>query len=318
MSVKTTATIASFGGKLLKLSHDALSTATPMAFNLYLPPHATVNPLHKVPVLIYLAGLTCSGDNGAEKGFFQYRASQKGIAVLYPDTSPRGLKIDGEDDSYDFGTGAGFYVDATKEPWKIGYNMYSYITEELPQAIFSEFKELDENRVSITGHSMGGHGALTLVCQLSSPICCHSRGEQDEDIKTYSDRPMSQYLKNPGKYRSVSAFAPVANPINCPWGQKAFKGYFGEEDMQRWKENDATELVKKYKGPLDLLIDVGTADNFYKQGQLLPENFARAAKESGNDKGLTIRYQDGYDHSYFFISSFATDHVNHAAKYLLG
>ncbi|MCJ1353477.1 MAG: hypothetical protein MMC33_003463 [Icmadophila ericetorum] len=197
-----------------------------------------------------------------------------------------GLKIQGEDDAYDFGSGAGFYVDATKEPWSKGYKMYSYITEEMPNALLSSFKELDSGRVSITGHSMGGHGALTL------------------------------FLRNPGKYKSVSAFAPIANPINCPWGQKAFQGYFGEDEEEKWKESDATELVKTFKGTLNLLIDVGTSDNFYKQGQLLPENFVKAAEESGNARDLTVRYQDGYDHSYFTIASFADDHVNHAAKYL--
>jgi len=286
MSFKTTATISSFGGKLLKLTHNASTTGCEMALNLYLPPQAISSVPHKVPVLFYLAGLTCTGDNGAEKGFFQYGASQKGIAVVYPDTSPRGLQIQGEDDSYDFGSGAGFYIDATAAPWSSNYKMESYVTSELPKALFSSFPELDSSRVSITGHSMGGHGALTL------------------------------FLKNPGMYKSVSAFAPIANPTNCPWGEKAFTGYLGE-DKEAWKKHDATELVKKWKGGLDVLIDVGTGDNFYKQKQLLPENFAEAAKASGNDKGLVLRYQDGYDHSYFFISTFATDHINHAAKYLI-
>ena len=164
MPVTTKASIVSFGGKLLKLSHNATTTSCEMHFNLYLPPQATLNPLHRVPLLIYLAGLTCTGDNGAEKGFFQHKASEKGIAVLYPDTSPRGLNIAGEDDAYDFGTGAGFYVDATQEPWNKGYKMYSYITEELERTVLEEFGEvLDGERVSVFGHSMGGHGALTLV-----------------------------------------------------------------------------------------------------------------------------------------------------------
>ncbi|KAI9755583.1 MAG: pre-tRNA nuclear export protein [Chaenotheca gracillima] len=286
MSFKTNASIASFGGKLLKLSHNASTTGTEMNLNLYLPPQVTTNPLHKVPVLFWLSGLTCTGDNCAEKGFFQHGASQKGIAIVYPDTSPRGLKIEGEDDAYDFGTGAGFYVDATKEPWSKGYKMYSYITDELPKALFAQFDQLDGGRMSISGHSMGGHGALTL------------------------------FLKNPGKYKSVSAFAPIANPSNCPWGEKAFSGYFGEDNKSKWAEHDATELVKKWKGPLDVLIDVGTGDNFYKQKQLLPENFAAAAKSAGVDKDLLIRYQPDYDHSYFTIASFADDHVNHAAKHL--
>lgn len=285
MSVQTKASIASFGGKLLKLAHNATTTNCEMGFNLYLPPQTTINPLHKVPLIIYLAGLTCTGDNGAEKGFFQHAASQKGIAILYPDTSPRGLKIEGEDDSYDFGSGAGFYVDATKEPWSKGYKMYSYITSELLKTVFENFREIDDERVSIFGHSMGGHGALTL------------------------------FLKNPGKYKSVSAFAPIANPINCDWGKKAFGGYFGEENKEKWAEHDATELVKKWKGePLDILIDVGTADNFYKQGQLLPENFVKAAEGKGK---VNVRWQDGYDHSYFTMATFADDHINHAARHLL-
>lgn len=286
MSVETTATIASFGGKLLKLKHAAKSTNCSMAFNLYLPPAAFQGK--KVPVLIYLSGLTCTADNCSEKGFFQHGASQRGIAVLYPDTSPRGLGIDGEDDSWDFGTGAGFYVDATKAPYDKGYNMYTYVTEELPGVVFEAFKDqLDGSRVSITGHSMGGHGALTL------------------------------FLKNPGKYKSCSAFAPIANPINCPWGEKAFKGYFGEGDQAKWKEHDATELLNNWKGKdLELLIDVGTGDNFYKQGQLLPENFEKAAKEAGVDKGVQVRMQPDYDHSYFFMASFADDHVAWAAKAL--
>ncbi|KAI9771811.1 MAG: hypothetical protein M1840_001581 [Geoglossum simile] len=289
---KTTATIASFGGKLLKLTHYAAATGCEMALNLYLPPE--VPGSKKAPALFYLSGLTCTGDNCAEKGFFQQGASQKGIAVVYPDTSPRGLNIVGEEDAYDFGTGAGFYVDATQAPWSKSYKMESYIAE-LHTTLFASFPQLDPENFGITGHSMGGHGALTL------------------------------FLRNPGKYRSVSAFAPISNPSNCPWGQKAFQGYFGDENKDEWKKHDATELVKLYKGPLDLLIDVGTGDNFYKQGQLLPENFAAAAAEAGNDKELNIRYQprtnltqtQGYDHSYYFVSTFAADHLAHHAKYLL-
>lgn len=283
MSISTDATIASFGGKLLKLKHSAKTTNCEMKFNLFLPSTATTSK--PAPVLIYLAGLTCTGDNGAEKGFFQSKAAEKGIAVVYPDTSPRGLGIEGEDESYDFGSGAGFYVDATKEPYSKGYKMYSYITEELPKALFGQFKELDGSRVSITGHSMGGHGALTL------------------------------FLKNPGMYKSVSAFAPIANPSKCPWGEKAFSGYFGEDQKQKWADHDATEMLPKFPNDTDILIDVGTGDNFYKQGQLLPENLEKAAKETG--KGLKVNYREGYDHSYFFISTFAGDHVEHAAKYLL-
>ena len=283
MTVKTEATIADFGGRLLKLSHQSELCNCEMKFNMFVPGSASSSK--PVPVLFYLAGLTCTGDNGAEKGFFQAKASEKGIAVVFPDTSPRGLDIKGEDDSYDFGSAAGFYVDATKKPWSEGYKMYSYITNELPNAIFSNFKELDSSRVSITGHSMGGHGALTL------------------------------FLKNPGMYKSVSAFAPIANPSKCPWGEKAFSGYFGKDEKEKWAEHDATELLPKYPHDTDILIDVGTGDNFYKQGQLLPENLEAVAKKA--QKGVKVRYQDGYDHSYFFISTFAGDHVEHAAKYLL-
>jgi S-formylglutathione hydrolase len=235
-------------------------------------------------MLFYLAGLTCTGDNGAEKGFFQAAAAKHNLAIVYPDTSPRGLGHEGEDESYDFGSGAGFYVDATKEPYSKGYKMYSYITSELPNALTSQFKELDSSRMSVFGHSMGGHGALTL------------------------------FLKNPGMYKSVSAFAPICNPSNCDWGRKAFKGYFGEDDKSAWAAHDATELIGQFKGDTDILIDVGTGDNFYKQGQLLPEKFEEAAKKAG--KKVNVRYQDGYDHSYFFISTFGSDHVEHAAKYL--
>ncbi|OTA95845.1 hypothetical protein M434DRAFT_9498 [Hypoxylon sp. CO27-5] len=284
MAFETKATIANFGGKLLKLQHQSTSTGTPMDVNLFLPPAALSGT--KVPVLIYLSGLTCTPQNCTEKGFFQAHAARKGIALVWPDTSPRGANLPGETDSWDFGAGAGFYVDATAEPWSKHYRMETYITEELPSALFSAFaSQLDADRVSVTGHSMGGHGALTL------------------------------YLKNPGKYKSVSAFAPIANPTQCPWGQKAFSGYLGADNKDEWKKHDATELVKGWKGDLKALVDVGTGDNFYKAGQLLPENFEKAVKEAGIP-GLELRYQPDYDHSYFFMSTFSGDHVEHAAKYL--
>ena len=280
MGLTVKATIASFGGKLFKLSHPSSSTGTEMAVNLYLPPQALKSSqTKKVPVLIYLSGLTCSPENCSEKGFFQHGASKRGLAVVYPDTSPRGLNLPGEKDSWDFGEGAGFYVDATREPFSKGYKMDTYITQELPQVLFgqdSEFgKYLDAERVSITGHSMGGHGALSL------------------------------YLKNPGLYKSASAFAPIANPCECAWGKKAFGGYLGEDDKakeEEWKKHDATELIRgeKWRGNKDarVLVDVGTGDNFYKQGQLLPENFEKAAKEAGVE-GVTVRYQEV---SFFFFS----------------
>ncbi|KAF7562008.1 hypothetical protein G7046_g2136 [Stylonectria norvegica] len=278
----TNATIKAFGGRILKLSHESLTTGTPMNLNLYLPPSATASK--PAPLLIYLSGLTCSPDNVTDKGFLHAHAAPLGLALLYPDTSPRGTNLPAEYESWDFGSAASFYVDATTEHWKYHYRMETYLTRELPDLVFGAFKEIDGSRVSIAGHSMGGHGALTL------------------------------HLKNPGMYKSVSAWAPISNPSKCPWGEKAFSGYLGN-DREEWKKHDATELVKGWKGPLNALIDVGTGDNFYKQGQLLPENLEKAAKEAGVT-GLEVRYQDGYDHSYFFISTFGEDHVKHAAKAL--
>ncbi|CAH0049081.1 unnamed protein product [Clonostachys solani] len=282
-AVTTNATITTFGGRLLKLTHQSATTGTPMNFNLFIPPGAS--PSKPAPLLIYLSGLTCTPENVTEKGFLTAHAGPLGIALLYPDTSPRGTDLPGEHDAYDFGSGAGFYIDATREPWSKNYRMESYVSKELPGVVFQEFKEIDSSRVSISGHSMGGHGALTL------------------------------YLKNPGAYKSVSAWAPISNPVNAPWGQKAFGGYLGE-DKEEWKKHDASELVKGWKGPLNALVDVGTGDNFYKQSQLLPENLEKAAKDAGVG-GLEVRYQDGYDHSYFFISSFGADHLKHHAKFLL-
>lgn len=285
---KNTANIASFGGKLVKMTHQSSTLNTEMRINVFFPPGFDEASAKSYPVLFFLSGLTCTPDNCSEKGFFQPHASEKGIVIVYPDTSPRNVNIPGEDDSYDFGSGAGFYVDATTEPWKKNYNMYSYVTEELPKHLFDSFKQLDPDRVSITGHSMGGHGALTM------------------------------FLKNPGKFKSVSAFAPISNPVNAPWGIKAFSGYFGEEEKDgKWKEHDATELISKYNGPTpNILIDVGTADNFYKDKQLLPENLTAAAENSPFKGKVDVRYQDGHDHSYYFISSFAKDHMDHHAKYL--
>ncbi|KAI9786078.1 MAG: hypothetical protein M1816_008106 [Peltula sp. TS41687] len=272
MTFKTTATIASFGGKLLKLTHQASTTGCEMALNLYLPPQALTadNPPTKVPVLIYLSGLTCTGDNCAEKGFFQPHASKHGIAIVYSDTSPRGLNIPGEDEAYDFGTGAGFYIDATQAPWSTHYRMYSYVNDELPSQLFAHFPQLDSTRVSLTGHSMGGHGALTI------------------------------YLRNPQKYCSASAFAPISNPIHAPWGRKAFEGYFGpwEQNSATWKEHDATELMRRWRrregqgSTLRVLVDVGTGDNFYLQKQLLPENLVEAARSVGLDEdAVRLRFQ---------------------------
>jgi len=255
-----------------------------MDLNLFLP--AQASPSNPVPILYYLSGLTCTPNNCSEKGFFQSHAARHGIAIVWPDTSPRGAQVPGEDGSWDFGSGAGFYLNATKEPWKQHYNMYTYLTEELPGLLHREFPQLDGSRVSITGHSMGGHGALMLA------------------------------LKNPEKFKSVSAFSAICNPVNCAWGKKAFSGYFGEGDTERWKEHDASELLRKAgRGcGFKALIDIGTGDNFYKQGQLLPENLEKVAKEVGAE--VDVRYRKDYDHSYYFVSTFAGEHVDYHAKFL--
>ncbi len=220
MTFETKATIATFGGQLLKLSHQSTSTGTPMSVYVYLPPAAAAaggGGTRKVPVLMFLSGLTCTPDNCAEKGFFHAAASRAGLAVVWPDTSPRGAGVAGEDDGWDFGTGAGFYVDAARDPWRAGgYRMETYVAAELPAALAADPRlgaALDLGRVAVAGHSMGGHGALTL------------------------------FLRHPGRFRSASALAPICNPSRCPWGEKAFAGYLGD-DRDEWKKHDATELVK--------------------------------------------------------------------------
>jgi S-formylglutathione hydrolase len=223
MAFTTNATIKAFGGKFLKLTHQSATTGTPMNLTIFLPPGASSSK--PAPLLIYLSGLTCTPDNVTEKGFLHAHAASLGLALLFPDTSPRGTDLPGEHESYDFGSAASFYIDATKNPYSKNYRMESYLTKELPDLVFKEFSEIDGKRVSISGHSMGGHGALTL------------------------------YLKNPGAYKSVSAWAPISNPVKCPWGEKAFGGYLGD-DKEEWKKHDATELVKGWKGPLNALIDV--------------------------------------------------------------
>ncbi|BES95340.1 Hypothetical protein NTJ_08149 [Nesidiocoris tenuis] len=280
MSLKQLKVNKSFGGLQKVYSHDSSVLGCTMKFAVYLPPNADSA---KLPVIYWLSGLTCTEENFMIKAGAQQYASRHSIILVMPDTSPRGCKIPGEDDSYDFGTGAGFYVDATEEPWKANYNMYSYITEELPALINAEFPA-DAQRQSIMGHSMGGHGAL---------IC---------------------YLKNPGKYRSVSAFSPICNPTQCPWGKKAFKGYLGP-DEESWKEYDATCLVAKYDGPpTDILIDQGTDDEFLKD-QLFPDNLVQACKEA--QVPIVLKKRAGYDHSYFYIATFIGEHIEHHAKHLV-
>ncbi|KAK9709772.1 hypothetical protein K7432_008800 [Basidiobolus ranarum] len=269
-------------GTVTKYSHVSKTLGCEMKFNVFMPQAATSGS--KVPGLYFLSGLTCNEDNFITKAGAIPHAAKHNIALVCPDTSPRGVNIEGEDDSWDFGSGAGFYVDAVEPKWSKHYRMYSYVTEELPSLV-NESLPIDGQRISIFGHSMGGHGAL---------ICA---------------------LKNPGKYKSVSAFSPIANPINCPWGKKAFSGYLGE-NQEAWNEYDASELVKKYNGPaLNILIDQGSEDQFYKDQQLLTENFDSACKLK-RVENVDIRIQPNYDHSYWFIHTFIEDHLNHHAKFL--
>jgi S-formylglutathione hydrolase len=267
-----------FGGFIRRYSHFSHVLQCTMHFTVFVPPQSANKP----PVLYWLSGLTCTDENFITKAGAQKSAALNNIFLVCPDTSPRGVNIEGETDSWDFGSGAGFYVTATDPKWSKHYNMYDYVVNELPHLINNNFS-VDSTHNSIFGHSMGGHGAL---------ICA---------------------LKNPGKYKSVSAFAPISNPINCPWGQKAFTGYLGS-NKENWKNWDATELVNQYNGPnLDILIDQGTEDKFLGEKQLLPENFQSAASSKHH---LTLRMQEGYDHSYYFISTFIDDHIKHHAAHL--
>ncbi|XP_078734861.1 S-formylglutathione hydrolase [Lampetra fluviatilis] len=269
-----------FEGYQKVFEHESSELKCKMRFGVYLPPKAET---HKCPVLYWLSGLTCTEQNFVTKAGVQRLASEHGLIVVAPDTSPRGCNVEGEDESWDFGSGAGFYVDATRDPWSQHYRMYSYVTCELPKLVKESFSA-DAEKQSIFGHSMGGHGAL---------VCA---------------------LRNPGMYRSVSAFAPICNPVECPWGQKAFAGYLGE-DREAWKAYDATLLVSTYSGPpLDILVDQGKDDQFLSAGQLLPDNFLAACTQA--KVPAVFRLQEGYDHSYYFIATFMDDHVLHHAKYL--
>lgn len=270
---------ASFGGMQGVYSHTSEAVSGEMEFSVFVPPQAEHGPL---PVLYYLSGLTCSQDNVTTKGGFQKYAVELGVIIVCPDTSPRSSAYSGEDDDYDFGSGAGFYLDASLSPWSASYRMYSYIVEELPEVIARNFP-VDTQRSGIFGHSMGGHGALVIG------------------------------LRNPGKFQSVSAFSPIVAPTQVPWGQKAFTGYLGSPQAS-WQQYDATELVKSgcsVKHPI--LIDQGTADPFLAS-QLKPELFEAACLEA--KQPLVLRMQPQYDHSYFFISSFMQDHIEHHARLL--
>ncbi|KAJ7487407.1 carbohydrate esterase family 1 protein [Mycena galericulata] len=270
-------------------------------FNIFLPAQAA-SSRPGVPLLVYLAGLTCTEDNGAQKGGFFGPAAAKGIALLFPDTSPRGAGIDGEDADWDFGTGAGFYLNATHPKFAKHYNMLTHITLELPQVLEAAGLPIDLARQSIAGHSMGN------LCIR----CIYFPATHQHRLDSGGHGALTLYLASKtNQYRSVSAFSPICNPINCPWGQKAFNGYLQGGVSEAAVQYDATELIKKQAGPVHILIDYGTADNFYKQGQLLPENFLQAARDAGHDgREVQVRSQEGYDHSYYFISTFAADHIN--------
>jgi S-formylglutathione hydrolase len=271
-------TNASFGGELLRVRHPSQACDCDMIFAIYLPPQAREKP---VPVLYWLSGLTCTDENFMQKSGAQRVAAELGLAIVCPDTSPRGSDYPGEHDSYDFGSGAGFYVNATQEPWSANYHMYDYVTRELP-ALVSEHFPVNE-KCGISGHSMGGHGAL--VC----------------------------YLRNPGKYLSVSAFAPICHPTECGWGQKAMSNYLGD-NRNDWIQYDASLLIGDAREKLPLLIDQGTEDDFLSD-QLKPGALEQACIASHYP--LELRLQEGYDHSYFFISTFIEDHLRHHAKALL-
>lgn len=267
----------SFGGQQLRYRHHSNILNCDMTFSIYLPPQAKQAP---VPVLYWLSGLTCSDENFVTKAGAQQHAAEYGIAIVCPDTSPRGEGVpDDEESAYDFGLGAGFYINATEQPWATHYQMYDYVVEELPALINAEFP-VDGSKVAISGHSMGGHGALTVA------------------------------LKNPERYCSVSAFSPICSPINCPWGQKALSKYIGDESQGHWNSQDTVELVKtaddQLKQSMPVLIDQGDADNFLAE-QLNTQLLIDTAEQVGFP--MQIRFQSDYDHSYFFIASLIGEHI---------
>lgn len=269
---------ACFGGVQGFYRHDSTTCHGPMRFAVYQPPQAAQGAC---PVLYYLAGLTCTEETAAIKAGAQRLAAALGMVLVMPDTSPRDTAIEGATGDWEFGEGAGFYVDATQSPWSTRFRMHSYVVDELP-ALIAEHFPIDPSRRSIFGHSMGGHGALTMA------------------------------LKYPTRFRSVSAFAPIVAPSQVPWGRKALPRYLGP-DERAWADYDACELVRRQIFPGTILIDQGEADKFL-DGQLRPELFDQACAESG--QALSLRRHPGYDHSYYFISSFIDDHLHHHAKAL--
>ncbi len=279
-AIETKATNRCFGGDQIQFSHNSDACSCEMTASIFMPPQAAAG---KVPVMWWLSGLTCTDQNFVTKAGAQRYAAEHGVAIVAPDTSPRGEGVpDDPDGAYDFGLGAGFYVNATQAPFDKHYHMYDYITRELPGVVAANFA-VDMDRQSISGHSMGGHGALTIA------------------------------LRNPGVYKSVSAFSPIVSPMNCPWGHKALSGYLGD-DRDAWARHDACALIGQAQERLPLLIDQGGADNFLKE-QLKPELIETACAQA--DHPLILRMQPGYDHSYYFISTFIGDHVAWHAKALV-
>ena len=263
-----------FGGTQAVYAHDSAATGTEMKFSVFTPPER-LHGKGPYPTLYWLSGLTCTEENFIIKSGFQRYAAELGLMVVGPDTSPRGEDVpDDSDGAYDFGLAAGFYCNATEKPWSAHYQMYDYVTKELPALVEQEFPT-DAGRTGVFGHSMGGHGALTV------------------------------HLKNPDKFKTCSAFAPIVAPTQVPWGRKAFSNYLGTDEAT-WSEYDATQLVQNRPSRAEILIDQGSADVFLEE-QLKPDLFANAAKDVGQK--LTLRMQDGYDHSFYFIATFLEEHL---------
>ncbi len=277
--MKRIASNKAFGGLQLRYQHASTTLGCEMICGVYLPPQAVAG--EKVPVVYWLSGLTCTDENFMQKAGAQRMAAELGIALVAPDTSPRGPDVPGDPEgSWDFGLGAGFYVNATQEPWARHYRMHDYVVHELPQLVEAELPF--SGRRGISGHSMGGHGAL---------VCA---------------------LRNPGRYQSLSAFAPITNPTESAWGQKAFSRFFGE-DRETWAAWDATQLISSARERLPILVDQGDADGFLDK--LQPDHLERAAQAAGHP--LELRMQPGYDHSYFFVATFIEDHLRHHGRALL-
>ena len=274
--MKSLSRVKSFEGILETFEHVSEVTATPMRFAVYLPPQAQQK---KVPALLWLSGLTCTEENFMQKAGAQRVASELGMALIAPDTSPRGANLPGESESWDFGLGAGFYVNATQSPWSKHYRMYDYVLHELRALVLKNFP-VQAEKLSISGHSMGGHGALVLG------------------------------LRNPDVFKSISAFAPISAPSQCAWGKKALGNYLGQNPAD-WKNYDSSELLKLAQVRKEILVDQGTEDKFLKE-QLMPEKLEEAARAT--DYPLKLRYQKGYDHSYYFVASFIEDHLRFHAR----